>query len=256
MGALDLFDLSGDVAVVTGGAGGIGFAITEGLASAGAATVIADVLADQGRDAAARLRARGLTAAFVPLDVRKRDSVQEMVATTLREYGHIDILVNSVGTILRKPIEEITDEEWDSLMEVNLRGIFVCCQVVGKEMIKRQRGKIINPSSNICQVLQPHRGAYAVSKAGVSQLTRVLALEWASHHINVNAIAPAPTLTDLNRKHFEDHPEDLRERIASIPLGRMGDPQDYVGAAIFLASRASDFVTGQTLFVDGGSNLK
>lgn len=254
--ASELFDLAGCVAIVTGGAGGIGVAITEGLASAGAATVIADVLADQGRDAAARLRAKGLTAAFLPLDVRKRDSVQGMVAETLREYGQIDILVNSVGTILRKPIEEVTDEEWDSLMEVNLRGIFACCQVVGKEMIGRKRGKIINVSSNICQVLQPHRGVYAVSKAGVSQLTRVLALEWAPHRVNVNAIAPAPTLTDLNRKYFEDHPEDLRERIASIPLGRMGDPQDYVGAAIFLASRASDFVTGQTLFVDGGSILK
>lgn len=256
MAALDLFNLSGDVAIVTGGARGIGAAIAEGLASAGAATVIADILAEEGGEEAARLRAKGLTAAFLSLDVRKRDSVQGMVAETLREYGQIDILVNSVGTILRKPIEAVTDEEWDSLMEVNLRGVFLCCQIVGKAMIQRQRGKIINVSSNICQVLQPHRGVYAVSKAGVSQLTRVLALEWAPYHINVNAVAPAPTLTDLNRQYFQEHPEDLVERIASIPLGRLGDPQDYVGAALFLASHASDFVTGQTLFVDGGSILR
>jgi NAD(P)-dependent dehydrogenase (short-subunit alcohol dehydrogenase family) len=254
--ASELFDLSGCMAIVTGGARGIGFAIAEGLASAGAATVIADILPEEGEEAATRIRAKGSTARWVSMDIRKRDSVERMVSAALGGFGQVDILVNSAGVILRKPIEDVTDEDWDTLMEVNLRGLFLGCQVVGKEMVKRQRGKIINVSSNICQVLQPDRGVYAVSKAGVSQLTRVLALEWAPHHINVNAIAPAPTLTDLNRKYFEDHPEDLKERIASIPLGRMGDPQDYVGAAIYLASRASDFLTGQTLFVDGGSNLK
>ena len=140
-------------------------------------------------------------------------------------------------------------------MDVNLRGVFLCSQIVGKEMIKRKQGKIINISSNIAQVLQPHRGVYAVSKAGVSHLTKVMALEWAPYHINVNAIAPAPTMTDLNKKYFDEHPEDLKERLRSIPMGRLGDPQDYVGAAIFLASKASDFVTGQTIFVDGGSIL-
>jgi NAD(P)-dependent dehydrogenase (short-subunit alcohol dehydrogenase family) len=141
------------------------------------------------------------------------------------------------------------------MMSVNLRGMFLACQVVGLEMRRRGQGKILNISSNIVQPLQPNRGAYAITKAGVSQLTRVFALEWAPHRITVNAIAPAPTITDLNRQFFEEHPEDRRLREQSIPMGRMGDPSDYVGAALFLASRASDFVTGQTFFVDGGSNL-
>jgi NAD(P)-dependent dehydrogenase (short-subunit alcohol dehydrogenase family) len=156
---------------------------------------------------------------------------------------------------VRKPIEEITDAEWESIMDVNLRGVFLCSQIVGREMIKRKQGKIVNISSNIAQVLQPGRGIYAVSKAGVSHLTKVMALEWAPYHINVNAIAPAPTMTDLNKKFFDEHPEDLKERLRSIPLGRLGDPGDYVGMAILLASRASDFITGQTIFVDGGSIL-
>jgi NAD(P)-dependent dehydrogenase (short-subunit alcohol dehydrogenase family) len=122
-------------------------------------------------------------------------------------------------------------------------------------MLGRKRGRIINISSNISQVLQPLRGVYAVTKAAVSQLTRVLALEWAQRGVNVNAIAPAPTITELNESFFEQHPADYQARIASIPIGRMGAPADYVGAAVFLASKASDFVTGQTYFVDGGSNL-
>jgi 2-deoxy-D-gluconate 3-dehydrogenase len=153
------------------------------------------------------------------------------------------------------PIEEATDEQWDAMINTNLRGVFLCCQVVGREMLKRKAGKIVNLSSNISQVLQALRGVYAVSKAGVSHLTRVLALEWAPHGINVNAIAPAPTITELNQRFFEEHPIDFKARVASIPMGRMGSPQDYVGAALFLASKASDFVTGQTYFVDGGSNL-
>jgi NAD(P)-dependent dehydrogenase (short-subunit alcohol dehydrogenase family) len=255
MGALELFDVAGKVAVVTGGSGGIGFAISGGLASAGAAVVIADILGDQARQAAETVRARGGKASAVPVDVTKRESVQQMVSAALAEFEKIDVLVNCAGILHRRPIEEVPDEEWDAMMNVNLRGIFLCCQLVGREMIGRRQGKIVNISSNIVQPLQPHRGVYAVTKAGVSQLTRVFALEWARYHVNVNAIAPAPTLTDLNRKYFEEHPEDLRLRIESIPLGRMGDPQDYVGPAVFLASRASDFITGQTYFVDGGSNL-
>jgi NAD(P)-dependent dehydrogenase (short-subunit alcohol dehydrogenase family) len=254
-GFLELFNLSGRVAIVTGGSRGIGFEIAKGLASAGGVSVIADVVAGRGEEAAEMIRAKGFKAKSIPVDVTQRGSVQNMVSQVIKEFGQIDILVNCAGIILRKPIEEATDEEWDAIMDVNLRGVFLCSQIVGMEMIKRKQGKIINISSNISQVLQPQRGVYAVSKAGVSHLTKVMALEWAPYRINVNAIAPATTMTVLNKKFFEEHPEDLKERIRSIPLGRLGAPQDYVGVAILLASRASDFITGQTIFVDGGSIL-
>jgi len=255
MNTKELFDLSGKIAIVTGGSRGIGNAIAEGLASAGASVIIAARNAEQVEKAVETIRAMGLAAASHPVDVTSRASVQQLATDVLKQFGRIDILVNSAATIRRMPIEEATDEQWEAIMNANLRGVFLCSQVVGIEMIKQRQGKIINISSNIAQVLQPLRGVYAVTKAGVSQLTRVLALEWAPYHINVNAIAPAPTMTDINRKYFEEHPDDLQKRIQSVPMGRLGDPKDYVGMAILLASKASDFVTGQTIFVDGGSNL-
>jgi len=250
-----LFDLKGKVALVVGGSRGIGFAIAEGLASMGAKVVIANSTAEQGERAAAQLRSQGREARAIAVDLRRDPSINALVTSTVQAFGQIDVLVNSAAVIRRGPIEDVSEDDWDTMMGINLRGAFLLCQAVGRHMIERQAGKIVNVSSNVSQVLQPHRGAYAITKAGLSHLTRVLALEWAPHHINVNAIAPAPTITDLNRKFFEDNPADFRARMQSIPMGRLGAPADYVGAAIFLASQASDFVTGQTFFVDGGSNL-
>jgi NAD(P)-dependent dehydrogenase (short-subunit alcohol dehydrogenase family) len=251
----DLFDLTGKVAVITGGNRGIGFAIAEGLASAGAFSVIVNRNPETGQKASERIRAQGLKSIAISADVSRRSSVQELISRALERCGQIDILVNSAAVILRKAAESVTEEEWDSLIDINLKGTFLCSQLAGIEMLKRREGKIINLSSVNVLTVHPHRNVYGVTKAGVSQLTRTLAVEWAPYGINVNAIAPASTLTDFNRKYFEDHPEDLKERIRTIPMGRIGDPKDYVGAAIFLASKASAFMTGQTLFVCGGSTL-
>jgi gluconate 5-dehydrogenase len=253
---LENFDLSGKTAVVIGGSRGIGLAIAEGLASCGAACVLAARDLARAEAAAEGIRKKNFKAAAISVEVSDRKSVENLAAQTQAKFGQIDILVNSAAMILRKPIEEVTDGEWSAILATNLTGIFISCQVVGREMIKRRQGKIINISSNVAQVLQPGRGAYAVTKAAVSHLTRVMAFEWAQYNINVNAVAPGPTLTEFNQKYFDEHPEDLKARIQSMPLRRMGQPQDHVGAAILLASPASDFITGQTIFVDGGSILQ
>jgi len=252
---MKLFDLSGKVATVTGGNRGIGFAIARGLAEAGAAVVIANRNAEAGQQAAAALRADGFKTTSVATDISVKSSVQNLVGRVIEEFDRIDILVNSAGVIDRGPVEDFSETQYDYIMDINLKGVFFCCQLVGKEMIKQGKGKIINISSNVSEVIQAGRVVYAASKAGLSHLTRGLALEWARHNINVNAIGPGPTITELNRKFFEENPADLQARIDSIPMARVGDPLDHVGAAIFLASDASNYITGQTLLVDGGSTL-
>ncbi len=252
---MEFFDLTGKVAIITGGNRGIGFAIAGGLATAGAAVVVANRTVEEGQQAANALKAQGMQAMAVQTDVSEKSSVDHLVKTVMDECNQIDILVNSAGVIQRGPVEDFTEEQWDYIIDINLKGLFFCCQRVGKEMIKRKKGKIINISSNVSEVIQNLRVVYAVSKAGVSHLTKGLALEWAGYNINVNAIGPGPTITELNKKYFEENPHDLQERIDSIPMARVGDPLDHVGAAIFLASDASDYVTGQTLLVDGGSTI-
>lgn len=250
-----MFDLSQKTAIVTGGNQGIGFAIAEGLARHGAHIVIANRRVDQGEAAAQRLLDTGLMAEAIQTDVSDETSVEHLVSSVLKSRGRIDILVNSAAVIVRKPVEELTVDDWEFVMDVNVKGTFLCCRNVGRHMIDRRSGKIINISSNVSQVIQPLRSVYAVSKAAVSHLTRALAVEWATYGINVNAVAPGPTVTDFNRQYLEDHPADKQRAIASIPMARLGAPGDHVGAAVFLASEASDYVTGQTLLVDGGSTL-
>ena len=252
---MGLFDLKGKVAIVTGGNRGIGYAIAGGLAGEGAAVVIANRNGETGQQAAEAIRGNGFTAASVATDVSKKSSVETLVATVMKDFNRIDILVNSAGVIDRGPVEDFTEAQYDYIMDINLKGLFFCCQLIGKEMIKQSNGKIVNISSNVSEVIQAGRVIYAASKAGVSHLTRGLALEWAKFNINVNAIGPGPTITELNKKYFEENPADLQERIDSIPMARVGDPLDLVGAAIFLSSDASNYITGQTLLVDGGSTL-
>ncbi len=252
---MDMFDLTDKTAVVTGGNRGIGFAIAQGLAKQGARIVIANRNADGGMAAVQLLRDQGYEAEAVTTDVSIATSVAHLVDTVVRRFGRIDILVNSAAVIVRKPVEEISEEEWDRVMGTNLRGAFLCCRDVGRHMIAQRKGKIINISSNVSQVIQPLRSIYCVSKAGLSHLTRAMALEWAPYGVNVNAIGPGPTITELNSAYFAENPRDLQDRVDSIPMGRMGAPTDHVGAAVFLASEESDFMTGQTLIVDGGSNL-
>ena len=253
---MEMFDLSGKIALITGGSRGIGFSIAKGIASAGATVVIANRKSAEGQKAAEFLRKEGLQVDAVPLDVTSTASITDMVSKVIGDYGKIDILVNNAGIVLRKPAEEFPEEDWDRLMNTNLKGVFFCCQAVGREMIKNKKGKIINISSNISAKVQPIRAAYAASKAGLNHMTRSLAYEWAKYNINVNVLAPTLTITDLNRKHFlEDHPEEFEQWINQSPMGRIADPDDYIGTAIFLASDASNFVTGQDVFVCGGMTL-
>jgi len=252
---MDMFDLSPKVAIVTGGNQGIGFAIARGLATAGATVVIANRRAAEGEKAAESLRKEGLNAAAIPANVTSMSSVETLVAKVISDFGRTDILVNNAGLMVRKPVEDITEEDWDSVINTNLKGMFFCCQLVGREMIRNKKGRIINISSLRSQKMATNRSVYAISKAGVSNLTRVFAYEWGKHNITVNAIAPGTIITDFNRKHFEDHPDELTEIVKSIPIGRAGNPSDCISAAVFLASDASDFVTGQTLFADGGTSI-
>jgi NAD(P)-dependent dehydrogenase (short-subunit alcohol dehydrogenase family) len=252
---MDMFNLADKTAIVTGGSSGIGFAIAQGLARQGARIVIANRNPDGGMAAVQRLSDQGLRAEAITTDVSISSSVARLVDTVLQRHDRIDILVNSAAVIIRKPVQDFTEDEWDRIMDTNLRGAFLCCRDVGRHMLENHKGKIINISSNVSQVIQPLRSVYCVSKAGLSHLTRAFALEWAPYGVNVNAIGPGPTLTELNTRYFAENPRDLQDRIDSIPMGRMGAPGDHVGAAIFLASDASDFMTGQTLIVDGGSNL-
>jgi NAD(P)-dependent dehydrogenase (short-subunit alcohol dehydrogenase family) len=250
------FDLSGKVAVVTGGNRGIGFGITKGLADAGATAIITNRDAAAGQKAAASLEQEGLKVAAVSADVTSAPSIQKMVSRVISDYGQIDILVNNAAVVLRKPAEDVLEEEWDNLMNLNVRGTFFCCQIVGREMMRSNGGKIINISSNVSNRLQPIRSVYATSKAAINHLTRALAMEWAKYNINVNVLAPSVTITDINRKYYlEEHPEALEAHLKLTPKGRVATSEDYVGAAIFLASDEADYVTGQILYVDGGVTL-
>lgn len=250
-----LFDLTDQVAIVAGGGGGLGREIAKAFAEFGARLVIADI--DQGRagETARAIVEAGGKARAAQVDVTSAASARALVDQVVSEEGRIDILVNAAGVFTVAPALELTPEAWARVLEVNLTGVFLLCQAVGAVMIQQSRGKIINLASVSSQVANPGYAAYAASKGGMALLTKVLGLEWCRHGVNVNAIGPAFIETDLTRPYLAAG-EGRRELVVSkIPMGRLGVPADVVGVAVFLASAASDFVVGQTIYVDGGRTL-
>lgn len=251
--ALNIFDLTGKVAIVTGGAGGIGKALALGLADAGADVVVVSRGLPKLEEAAKEIRAKGRKSLAISADVTQVKTIEDMVNRVLKEFSpHIDILVNGAGIAIRKPAETFPIDEWQQVMDINARGTFVCCQVVGRVMIKQKYGKIVNVSSVRGRYGLPvDYAAYCPSKGAVDTLTRTLACEWAKHNVLVNAVAPTVVETELTKPALAD-PAYAQRMKARIPLGRWAMPDDIVGPTIFLASKASDFVTGQIVYVDGG----
>jgi NAD(P)-dependent dehydrogenase (short-subunit alcohol dehydrogenase family) len=248
--------VQGKVALVAGAGGGIGGAGAEGLAREGAAVTCADIDAAAAEVVAARIRSAGGRATAFSLDVRNRSAVDDAVAGTVREFGRLDVLVDCAGISHGRTFLDLDPAEWDRVIAVNLTGMFHLGQAAARQMVRQgDGGSIINVTSQLAEVARPERAAYVASKGGGRSLTHAMALDLAAHGIRVNAIAPGPTLTGLTRASYED-PERRRATIAQIPLGRMGDPQDLVGAILFLASDESRWATGSTVTVDGGWNVQ
>ena len=252
MTSLDLFRLDGQTAVVVGGAGGLGAAMARGLAEAGAAVAVADFNAGQAKVVADGIAKAGGRALAVAVDVTDRASVERMAAETEDRLGAIDVLINSAGITHRSPADRFPEAEWHRVIAVNLSGVFWGCQVVGQRMLARNRGSIINIASIAGEIGLTGTVAYAASKGGVVMLTRALAVEWATQNVRVNAIAPSwfeSNIGDLIHRE----PNYAERAMRRVPVGRMGKPDELIGAALYLASAASTMVTGHVLAVDGGT---
>ncbi|MHB8277626.1 MAG: SDR family NAD(P)-dependent oxidoreductase [Candidatus Humimicrobiaceae bacterium] len=245
------FDLSGKVAVIIGAGGGIGPVLSLGLAEYGADVVLADINSEYIASLENVVKKTNKKYFTKIVDVRNLDQINELKDETIKKFGKVDILLNNFGLNFNEYATDVTEEHWDKIIDVNLKGVFFSCQTFGKEMIKQKKGKIINTSSTFGLVGYEKRSAYCASKGGVSQITKVLAIEWAPFNINVNAIAPTATHTPMNEALFSDS-KWREEVLRRIPMGKFCTPQDLLGAVIFLASEASNLVTGITLPVDGG----
>ena len=251
---IDIFDLSSKVALVNGGAGGLGSGISRGISQAGAIVVIADVLPiDTLNEKAAEIKAAtGNETTALNVDVTNEESMQSVVDAVAGKYGTIDICINAFGLNRKSPALEYPMDQWDAMFSVNVKGIMIACKIVGNLMKDKGKGSIINLSS--VREVRGYTGgnsAYCATKGAVGMLTKTLAIEMAPHNVRVNAIGPSLIITQ-GTIHIQQNPELAKKYEAEIPLGRLGKPEDLVGTAVFLGSEASSFITGQTIFVDGG----
>lgn len=250
----NLFNLQGKVAVVTGSGGGIGQAIACALADYGADVMCSSHNPDKAKKTADMVGEYGRKGIDYAFDISRVEEIETFKRATLEAFGRVDILVNSAGMNRRDFVVDIKEEDFDRILQVNLKGVLFCCQTFGKEMIAQKSGKIVNISSISSLLGHPTRGSYAASKGGLIQISRVMATEWAPYNVCVNSISPAaidtPFIDGLKKNR-----ERLDRELERIPMGRIGVTEDVVGAAVFYASRASDFVTGTNLFVDGGRTV-
>ena len=249
---MNLFDLSGKVTIITGGARGIGLALAKGLAEAGAIIVLVDLLEKEVQKSSKALEEKGFKSMAIHADVSTVESLEKMAEETLKRLGKIDILINNAGVSIGKSVEETEEKDWDFVLDVNLKGPFLCSKIVGKYMIQQKKGKIINITSVVERVGADFRSAYCASKGGLAQLTKVMAIEWGKYNINVNAIAPGLIWTPRTEAYEKAEPGRYDKILNRLAIRRWGNPEDLIGTAIFLASEASDYITGQTIFVDAG----
>ena len=252
---MNLFDLHGKAAVITGGNGGIGLGMARGLASLGASIVIAGRNEAKAADALATLRGMGAEAVFIAADVTRKTACQALIAGARERFGRVDILVNNAGTSVRKMPQDFTEEEWHHVLDTNLTSAFLCSQAVYPLMAAQGGGKMINIGSMMSLFGAPYATPYAASKGGIVQMTRAMATAWAKDNIQVNAVLPGwidTELTQRARQQVQGLHESVERR---TPHGRWGAPDDMAGIAAFLASSASDFVTGTAIPVDGGFSI-
>ncbi|MEE4358781.1 MAG: glucose 1-dehydrogenase [Desulfococcaceae bacterium] len=249
----DMFRLDGKIAIVTGGAGGIGEALALGLGIQGATVVVSSRNQEAIEKVAQKITAEsGKEAIAIASDVTDENSIRNLADTVLKKYGKIDILVNAMGMNIKRDAFEYPMEDWDKIFDVNVKGTMIACKIIGKVMKEQGGGAIVNLSS--VRGIRGYTGGnsgYCATKGAVELITKSLALEWAATGIRVNALGPALVITP-GTKHIAENPELARKYAAAVPLGRIGMPEDMVGAVVFLASDAASFVTGQTIYVDGG----
>ncbi len=244
--------LQDKVALVTGGARGIGWGIAEQMAQAGAHIAIADVRDDLAKESAATIRRQGRKSQAYHCDVSKSAEVRALFASVLRDFGDLDVLVNNAGVMRRYSILEMEEDEWDRVLGINLKGVFLCTREAARYWVaNKRRGKIINVSSTSAELAGLHAAHYAASKGGVKMFTRAVALDLAKYGINVTAVGPGGIKTDITGRDWSD-PQVEEAFRSMVPMGRVGLPQDIGKAVVFLASDDADFITGHTVYVDGG----